>query len=281
MTTFRQRLRALIARRPTQSVAKYRSSSFGYLTRPGESAPPWSPAPLPEGVELMNDVTTARWIEESLDGWPWATVGALLPEGFDAYARILHPAYIKNDQGKEEAVSWATVASWSGRAVHPLMQFARIADLDDDPNTQPSWGTRPQEGTFDRAQSLADLLRSFTSTPDHCWFSLWEGFGGLDMVPAVEEAPRVHTPGRAYLLFRGPLDALMAFQTSGLPWGDLPNIWWPDDRAWCVATEIDLESTYVGGSQGCIDRILNTAEIEAFTARVQDRVDEGADTINV
>ena len=30
--------------------------------------------------------------------------------------------------------------------------------------------------------------------------------------------------------------------------GHSPSIWWPEDRAWCVATDIDLFDTYVGGS---------------------------------
>lgn len=34
-----------------------------------------------------------------------------------------------------------------------------------------------------------------------------------------------------------------------------PSLWWPDDRTWCVATEIDFRWTYVGGSQVCINEI--------------------------
>jgi hypothetical protein len=72
--------------------------------------------------------------------------GALVPDSFEDYARILHPAYRPLGDGREEAVTWATVASWTGRVAHPVMQFERIADLGTDPNTQPEWGRRPEVG---------------------------------------------------------------------------------------------------------------------------------------
>jgi hypothetical protein len=62
---------------------------------------------------------------------------------------------------------------------------------------------------------------------------------------------------------------------------DGPQIWWPDDRAWCVATEIDLDSTYVGGSRAFIERLMGEPELEVMPAVLDDRVDLGADTINV
>jgi hypothetical protein len=238
----------------------------------------WTPAPLPTDLELMYDVSAARWVEESLAARPWATVGSFLPGGFDAYARILHPAYA-DPQGLEP-IRWTDVAARTGATVHPRMQFARIAGLGDDPNEQPPWGTRPHEGSFERADLLISALRPFTTAPKVCWFCLWEGFGGLDQVPELEGAPRVSVPGRKYLLFRGPLDAYASFGAAGAPWDEAPSIWWPDDRAWCVACDIDLDSTYVGGTGACIEAILADDRFEAFYARLEDRLDSGADEIN-
>ena len=77
----------------------------------------------PDGVEFSEDVSEARWVEESLSNF--GTLRALMPNGFAAYARIFHPAYLNKDE--ERPVRWSTVASWTGRTVHPLMQFERIA----------------------------------------------------------------------------------------------------------------------------------------------------------
>ena len=101
---------------------------------------------FPPGVELMTDVSAAAWAEERLMARPFATMAATVPDVFESYARILHPAYRRLEDGREEAVTWATVASWTGRVAHPLMQFARLAGLGTDPNEQPDWGRRPEEG---------------------------------------------------------------------------------------------------------------------------------------
>ena len=49
-----------------------------------------------------------------------------------------------------------------------------------------------------------------------------------------------------------------------------PNLWWPDDRAWCVATEIDLAWTYVGGSAALISDVLASPRLEAQPASPND-----------
>jgi hypothetical protein len=48
------------------------------------------------------------------------------------------------------------------------------------------------------------------------------------------------------------------------------NLWWPEDRSWCVASEIDLRWTYVGGSSELIAQILSDERIEALPATPHD-----------
>ena len=43
-----------------------------------------------------------------------------------------------------------------------------------------------------------------------------------------------------------------------------PSLWWPDDRAWFVATEIDFNWTYVGGTRDCIEGVLADPSLEAL-----------------
>ena len=192
----------------------------------------------------------------------------LLPGGFPAYARVFHPAYLSGPE--VQPVRWSTVASWTGRTVHPLMQFERVASLSEDINDMhrdPPWGHRPQEGSIpeEECQTLMNVLRGYTSTPDRCFFSLWEGYGNIDdrLYP---RGARVKGRGRDYLLFCGPLQEVMSFLDEGaFPfWGYSANIWWPEDRAWCVATDIDLYDTYVGGSRECIEAMLDNPDLEAF-----------------
>jgi len=232
----------------------------------------WVAAALPKGVEVANDIGPATWIELSASRHH-GTVGALLPDTFAAYARVFHPAY----QG-DSPVRWSTVASWTDRHVHPLMAFDRIAAIPDGPKNMPAWGSRPATGQGP-ISALVTILRSFTTSPERCSMGLWDGFGGLDMVRELETAPRLRLPQRSFILFSGPFDAIEAFGRAGPPWLP-PNLWWPDDRAWFVSTDIALASTYVGGSRVCIDAILSAEEVEALPASVDDPLGVAADTIN-
>ena len=235
----------------------------------------------PDGLTFSEDVSGARWVEESLSDF--GTVRALLPGGFPAYARLFHPAYLDGDE--EQPVPWSTVASWTGRTVHPLMQFTRIAGLSEDLQytyKDPPWGSHPQMGSIPEREcrTLVGVLKGFTTTPGSCCFCLWEGYGNID-TRLYRAGSRVRGQGRDYLLFRGPIDAIMAFLAGDGPfWGESPNIWWPEDRAWCVATDIDLYDTYVGGSQECIEAVLSNPALEALPTTLDAPLGVLGDTIN-
>ena len=269
----------------TRWLMRHRPLGMTSMTRftygAGSPEPVYQTELAPDGLEWVEDVSPAQWVEKSLSDF--AKVRSLLPEGFSGYARVFHPAYL--DDARERPVRWSDVASRTGRTVHPLMQFPRVADLSEEPRDMykdPPWGLAPQHGSIpeEECRTLVDILGDFTSTPDECYFCLWEGYGNLD--PRLYKASsRVKAPGRDYLLFRGPLDAVMSFlrRDHGF-WGYSPNIWWPADRAWCVATDIDLYDTYVGGSRDCIEAVLGSPDLEALPTTLDARVDIGGDTVN-
>jgi hypothetical protein len=84
---------------------------------------------------------------------------------------------------------------------------------------------------------------------------------------------RVRLPGRDYLLFTGSV-------TQGEGWEDGPNIWWPDDRSWLVASEIDFPYTYVGGSNQLIEEILAHPLLEALPATIDQGITADSDAVN-
>ena len=94
----------------------------------------------------------------------------------------------------------------------------------------------------------------------------------------------MRAPHRDHLLFHGPIDAIMAFFATDWPrgnvWSNSPNIWWPKDRSWCVATDIDLCHTYIGGSRECIEAILSHPELEALPTTLDESTYLISDTIN-
>ena len=177
------------------------------------------------------------------------------------------------------------MASWTGRAVHPLMQFERVADLSEDPHDMykdPPWGSLPQHGSIPEREcrTLVEVLRGFTSTPDSCYFCLWEGYGNID-TRLYKASSRVRAPGRDYLLFRGlSMPSWHSLQGMGISGGIRRASGGPEDRAWCVATDIDLFDTYVGGSEECIEAVLSNPDLEALLTTLDARLDLGGDTIN-
>lgn len=64
------------------------------------------------------------------------------------------------------------------------------------------------------------------------------------------------------------------------PWWQSVNLWWPDDRAWFVSTDIDFAWTYVGGAQELIDELLAEPRLEILPATLTERITHDADRIN-
>jgi hypothetical protein len=66
------------------------------------------------------------------------------------------------------------------------------------------------------------------------------------------------------------------------PWNDQsPNLWWPEDQAFIVATEVDFAWTYAGGSKKLIDDIISDDLLEAMPVRLDDLPFWTGDTVNV
>jgi hypothetical protein len=187
---------------------------------------------------------------------PWpddrggVAVGSIVPTGFASYARVFHPAGSILEPGR--AVRWSDVAASTGRLAHPLMEWHRIATPAPGSARRPWDQLHPNVGepSAEQIRALVTVLREFTATPERCWFCSWIGFGGTR-----ETGARVRLPGREYFLSSGPIEEAAVYEAEA------PNIWWPDDRAWCVASEIDLMATYVGAprraSSGCWTRMLS------------------------
>jgi hypothetical protein len=194
------------------------------------------------------DVSAADWLVQSTA--PWNQVCSIGPDGFAGYARVFH--------------------------VSRELQDADVQSV---------------EGDLDPARfaRLIDALAPRTTTANDCLCALWDGFGelyggeavvsflGLDSGPrqvaqpafpqAVMSGPRVELPHRRYLLFRGSLDQagdwgareVIPGYSTGI---NSPNLMWPADRAWFVATEIDMPWTGVAGSAELIADLVATPGLD-------------------
>jgi hypothetical protein len=232
-------------------------------------------------LHLVDDVSSADWIVGSVRNFQH-DVGSLLPVTFAAYGRVLHPAGRASAVGDQVEVSWADVAAANGRIAHAVMEWVALTGdwrfLTE--GGQPGvWDSPPSIGALPVRQtaSLAAVLERFTTMPSECWFGVWEGYGAAPY--SLRAVPRISMPQRPMVLLRGPLSAAStAFLKRG--WPESASLWWPDDRSWCVATDIDLMSTYVGGSVECVAALLADDRLEAFAVSVDQTLHWKGDTLN-
>lgn len=205
----------------------------------------------------LAEFSAADWFDE---------VGESGPAGFESYARVLHP--------------WHEGADGSERIDGHL--------------------------PADELAALCDVLGRHSSTAGRCFFALWDGYGeiyGGDSVAflttftgpapwpgrvfgkpkpkeppppafaaAVLDGPRLVVGSRDYLLFSGPLADAGSWGAAAYGVGvprDLnsPNLFWPDDHAWFVSTDIEGSWTAVGGSEALVIDLLADPRLEVVRAR--------------
>jgi hypothetical protein len=254
-------------------------------------------------LHVVDDVSAAVWIGPRLGG-AFGAVTRTVPSGFPAYARICHPAA----DSAGTATNWREVARATGRQAHPLMQWHLLVGSADPVNMRGSvWdGTDPDRGNLAAPMLavLCDRLAEHTATGDRCFFGLWEGYGRLETYGwtsgssaacsdrsrpghafSVQELtrPRLRLAGRGYLVLAGALrDARRVCSWVGnRPDPQSPNFIWPRDRAWCVASEVDFDSTLVGGPRTLIEVILQNPVLDAWPVRPGDSLAADADEINL
>ncbi|RKS75394.1 hypothetical protein CLV35_1857 [Motilibacter peucedani] len=196
------------------------------------------------------DLAPADWLRTSR--LPWDRLVTFGPEGFAAYARLRFlpdPA----SPGQQEA----DAEPWPGTETELL-------------------------------RTLLGVLARHTSTPEHCYYALWDGWGftvpgpsadapherpqtytaarpGLapHRVPAASalDGPLLELPHRSYALFEGEVGDLGDWgevqRRPGWPgYAPVPAFVWPADRAWCVARDVDPHWAGIGASEQAVDELV-------------------------
>jgi hypothetical protein len=92
-----------------------------------------------------------------------------------------------------------------------------------------------------------DAVVASLSVPRFAW-------PGRDLVLAATDLPTLADPAWLDHTRLGPLVPLL----------HTPQMLWPEDRAWVMASEIDWDSTIVAGSRSLVDAVLADVRLEAF-----------------
>lgn len=206
------------------------------------------------------ELSAAAWIVDA--DQPWQRLVSFGPSGFPAYARLRFvpdPAY----QGQSE----------------------NDIEISADARSE-----------TEQLRSLLNMLARRTTTPDQCFFCLWDGWGGLDggqgarsvkaLMRTVRRGPQIQpafprsvldgakfvVPHRAYYLFEGPLTSFgdwgAADMWPGQPRTHMPDpaFIWPLDHAWCVAKDVDPHWAGIGADQAVIDELIDDSRLDVVRA---------------
>jgi hypothetical protein len=256
-----------------------------------------------QNLTLVDGSSSGDWITQYLRA-DLGRVSSHVPDCYQRYLRILHPAQRRD--GRQ--ATWREVASERDRRVHPLAQWhALIGASDPERISSRHWqGVSPEIGALPHGlfQSLCLCLLEWTPDSSVCFFGVWEGWsigfsvsgpkdgGRLSQLTegaarasenarAVTEsdAKRLDLPHRSYVVLRGALESFA--KNPGMLGAITPNLIWPADRSWFVATEIDFDSTLVAGSREMTTAILASDKFEAWEVSPQDSLTYRSDRINM
>jgi hypothetical protein len=228
----------------------------------------------------VRDLSPTNWLIDEITELDY-TVRSFLPMRFVLCARVLHPAHLYvPDQEEQEPVTWAQVAAANGGVLHSQAQFSALAQPSGPRRQSPRWNEAPRLGVLPEheAITLLQVLSRHTSA-EQFWYGLWYGYGRVDAFD-IEQYPRFHLPKRDYVLLSGgPLSGARSLTSP--PRRVIPSLWWPEDQAWFVRLDPDLDSTYVGvTSSKCLGELTSTPGIEMIEARLSDCLDLASDHIN-
>lgn len=262
-------------------------------------------------LEVVDGAAAGAWIEPGLGG-EFGAVSLQVPRVFEAYARLFHSA----GDADGNPVTWGEVARRLGRSAHPEMQWHQLVGASNPFSYDGSrWdGSPPNTGEMgdEELGPLCRVLAEHTADPDDCFFSLCEiNHSSLTDVIAPEiSRPRLlKLPwGRDHVVLRGPLAsvdqigsseranglsfAVFRYDSGEEPpevvepfdpdpfWSDAPSLIWPAERSWFVASEVDFDSTLVGGSRELVDALVAAPDLEVYEVEPETSLAAFADRLN-
>jgi hypothetical protein len=186
-----------------------------------------------DAVSVPPNAEAADWLQPTRLG-AWGTVGCLVPNQYESYLRVAG--------APSKVVDW-----WDA-------QRQLIADV-------------------------ARVAASHTTTPERCWFGIWEGHGfdrNGEVRARLRQIPTVDLPHRSYYLLQGDVLAASAIEEPGGRGATAsyrqPDLWWPHDRAWFIATDVDFWSTFIGGDARLVQAIVAAVQTPTELVSLEDRL---------
>jgi hypothetical protein len=121
---------------------------------------------------------------------------------------------------------------------------------------------------LDQARRALQILAGHTSTPDHCYLCIWDGFHYDRLVEGSRPCVVVDLPHRRYLLLEGPLIGLRTWEAGLGHGGPLvpPAFVWPADHAWIFVCDVDPHWAGIGAGREAMAELLDDQVLDIVSA---------------
>lgn len=243
-----------------------------------------------DGCAPAASIAHAEWIVDARCGRD-DVVGSVVPSGFDRCVRVHHAL----EDGRWSEIAPQFLIRGTETYEYPYGDDLACAEGD------------MGEGVVDR---LVELLVEWSGDDVAAHYGLWTGWGEFSSrtsstvyLPVVPDSwgrllarllcrsstPTHQGPAFAFVsscpviewfrdmwLFDGPLTAVTAIGSTPAwddneLWRRSPQWWWPTDRSWFVANEIDWPWSYIAGPAALIDSVLADEILETVEVRFTDK----------
>ncbi|MFI8774905.1 hypothetical protein ACIGKQ_22475 [Gordonia sp. NPDC062954] len=189
-------------------------------------------------VNAYRERSPADWLFSQDEDW--ADLATLAPLGYERYARL---RFVPDPEFLGQRESDVTVPDRGG------------------PDPSEIW----QMG------AAAQVLARHTTTPDDCFYLIWEGWPKVAALSTGLGAAKIDLADdrgsvvRSYYLYRGDTDLIGWDDDDGEGLGPrlpMPAFVWPADRAWCMVRDVDPHFASIGASSAGIADLLDDLRID-------------------
>lgn len=282
---------------------------FHPATRDRPVGEPWPPLPYARHAREWEEFQ-ARAPQIDTERLTWAdTAGAFgrqMHEGAQWHRLAFDPAQPEGEDGPRDAAGWRygqpAIGTLDADALARVASIAAAHTATPDDVHAAVWeGHGGLVGAMGWGPSRALLTFSDEGDRHHEDFlarSSRDAFNDVFRKPTwqpgilsddISRGPRLELPNRAYVLFHAGLAEFADPEwVTRVPWADpdlpewtvSPGLLWPADRAWMLVSEVDWDSTIVGGSTELVRALCADPGVEALPLREGARLTEDADEVN-
>jgi hypothetical protein len=174
------------------------------------------------------------------------------------------------------------------------MQWYQLVGSPDPVNFAGSkWtGSVPRIGEMEieELDRLCRVLSGHIADSESCFFGLCVINGWVEDALTSNERRKLQLKlplGRDHVIFSGLLK-FEADSTKAKPepsptglWRKAPHLIWPTDRSWLVVSEVDFDSTSLGGSAMLVKALVADSGLEAYEVEPDTSLNAFSDKINM